>query len=400
MRILQLCNKSPLPPREGGAIAMYHLALALIQSGHHVDVLAVTTPKFSHDQQMAKNFEGPRSSFEYCFIDTSVKVSGAISAFIMRKPYHVVRFDNDIFRQKLLKKIQLSNYDLVIFETVYMACYLEDVKKHSKAFCLLRSHNIEHQIWKRIASHEKNILKKFYFRHLSKMLKKYERKIAGLFNAIGCISPTEAEYYRALCSSCRANVLPFGLNISDDTSDDYSGGRDFYHIGSMDWLPNIEGIRWLINYVVPVLEREAPQVRIHLAGRNMPEWLEKYSSPSVVIHGEVEDALKFASDKMGLLVPLLSGSGIRIKMIEAMAMGKAVIATSIGAEGINVKHERDILIADDPVEFAGAIIRLFNYPEEAERIGRNGKQLVLGEHTYQAALAALEKLLKNNLKDN
>jgi polysaccharide biosynthesis protein PslH len=395
MKILQLCNKSPLPPREGGSIAMYHLASALIEDGHHVDVLAVTTPKFPHDPQMAANFGGHESTFDYCFIDTTVRIAAALNSYILRKPYHVVRFESDAFRKKLIHKLNTGHYDLVIFETLYMAPYLKDVREHSKAFCLLRSHNIEHQIWKRMGFHEKNPFKKHYLHHLTKMLKKYESKIISEFDAIGCISGYEVDYYRSIDPDCRAEVLPFGLNINPGLSNE-GGGKDFYHIGSMDWMPNIEGIRWLIEMVVPILEKESPGVRIHLAGRNMPSWLRETKSHLVVIHGEVEDAAKFASDKLALLVPLLSGSGIRIKMIEAMAMGKAVVATTIGAEGINVRHEEDILIADDPVEFAGALIRLYNHPQEALDIGQKGRRLILGEHTYQAALTALEKLLKHS----
>jgi len=396
MKILQLCNKSPLPPREGGSIAMYHLANALIEDGHHVDMLAVTTPKFSHNQKMADDFNSSNSSFDYCFIDTTVHFLGALSSYIQRRPYHVVRFDDDVFRKKLIQKLKADNYDLVIFETLYMSPYLKDVREHSKAFCLLRSHNIEHQIWKRIATNEKNLFKKHYFNHLTRMLRRYEFTMISGFDAIGCISQHEVDYYHSIDTECRAEVLPFGLNIAGEFSST-GAGKDFYHIGSMDWMPNIEGIRWLIETVVPILEKEAPEVRIHLAGRNMPLWLKEVRTPIVVIHGEVDDATVFASDKLALLVPLLSGSGIRIKMIEAMAMGKAVIATTTGAEGIDVEHEKNVILADDPLEFAGAIIRLHTHSDEAQEIGEQGRSLIFEEHTYKAAILALHSLLKQRI---
>lgn len=393
MRILQLCNKSPLPPKEGGPIAMYHLAKALISAGHQVDVLAVSTPKFSPDNQTIENHTDKLYNIETEFINTNISVKGAFMAFLKAKPYHVERFISQRFSEKLLQKVKQHQYDLVIFETLYMAPYLRVVRENSNAVCVLRSHNIEHQIWKRVAFNEKNPLKRKYIQYLADKLRTYENSKIPEFDAVACISNYEKQYYHLIAPDTASEVVPFGIQIPETPLQGYEGSG-FYHMGSMDWMPNIEGIKWLLKYVVPVIEKNAPEIRVNLAGRNMPAWVYENKSPVLNVIGEVDDAAKFIGSQSVLLVPLLSGSGIRIKIIEAMSMGKAVISTTTGAEGIHVIHEENIFLADDPQSFAEAIIYLYTHPEKVYSTGKKGRELMMKNHNYQAAVASFDKLLQ------
>lgn len=393
MNILQLCNKSPLPPKEGGSIAMYHLAQALITNGHSVDVLSVSTPKYNPSQIIIDEFLKSDYTYENVFINTNVTAAGAIKSFLKGEPYHIIRFIHDNFSKVLLEKLQKKKYDLVIFETLYMSPYLDVVRENSDAICMLRSHNIEHQIWKRIALNENNLLKKWYLNYLANGLKKYEIQTIGNFDLIACISDAEKEYYRSVSPGCRAELLPFGIEISVSEQNS-ARGSGFYHIGSMDWWPNIEGIQWLLHHVIPVLEKKCPQIRISLAGRNMPEWVRDCKSPIIEVIGEVNNATEFIESKSVLIVPLLSGSGIRIKIIEAMSVGKAVISTTTGAEGIHVTNDVDICLADEPEAFADAIIKLFHHPEKASSVGLKGMELIAVNHSYNSAYSAFEKLIE------
>jgi len=392
MNILQLCNKSPLPPKEGGSIAMFHLAKALISNGHNVDVLAVTTPKYRPEKTEIEQYLSQSYSWNQGFIDTHVTIGGAVKALFSSGAYHVTRFDNDDFRKQLILILSQKKYDIVIFETLYMSPYLQDVKQHSEAVCVLRSHNIEHQIWQRVAANEKNVFKKLYLRHLASRLEQYERKIVGLYDAIACISEAEQIYYRVIAPGCNATLVPFGMDLNDNLRS-VSKGNGFYHIGAMDWMPNIEGVRWLIQEVVPLLSREPDSPVITLAGRNMPQWVYGHTDAVVEVVGEVENAQAFVDSKSALVVPLLSGSGIRIKIIEAMAAGKAVISTSIGAEGINVTNKENIVIADTPQAFAKAILWLNKNPEIQKQIGENAAQLIQDQHSYATAYKAFMKVV-------
>ena len=150
----------------------------------------------------------------------------------------------------------------------------------------------------------------------------------------------------------------------------------FYHIGSMNWMPNEEGIRWFINECMQTVVEKTPDFVFHLAGRHMPEWLRELKNPHVDVIGEVPNAKEFVANHNVAIVPLLSGSGIRIKIIESMAMGKAVITTQIGAEGILYDEDVNIIIAENKAKMAEAIHRINENPASAEEIGKAARKLV------------------------
>ena len=149
-----------------------------------------------------------------------------------------------------------------------------------------------------------------------------------------------------------------------------------FHIGSMDWMPNLEAVNWFLEEVWNKIHTEIPQVRLYLAGRKMPESLLNANYPNVSIVGEVPDSMYFIESKKINIVPLLSGSGIRVKIIEAMSVGKTVISTTIGAEGIDYTNEENILIADTPDEFVKQIKRCVEDNEFCSQIGKNAYDLV------------------------
>jgi glycosyltransferase involved in cell wall biosynthesis len=149
----------------------------------------------------------------------------------------------------------------------------------------------------------------------------------------------------------------------------------------MNWIPNQEGIRWFIENVWNKIHKEFPSLKYYIAGREMPEWLTKSNYPGVVVAGEVEDALRFMHQHSVMIVPLFSGSGIRIKIIEGMAAGKAIISTSIGAEGIHYSENENILIADESDAFCEAVKTCIANREFCRSLGANARKLI--ENEYQ-----------------
>lgn len=144
----------------------------------------------------------------------------------------------------------------------------------------------------------------------------------------------------------------------------------------MNWMPNVEGIRWFLKNVWDKLQAREPELKLNLAGRHMPKWLMNLKKQNVNVLGEVPDAKEFISKNDIAIVPLLSGSGIRIKIIESMAMGKTVITTMIGAEGIQYSEYNNIIIADNPTKIIETICRIIKDPAEIQRIGRNARKLI------------------------
>lgn len=380
LSILFICNKSPWPAREGGPIAMNNLIEGLADAGHLVKVLAINTNKYAVDPKDIPQAYRDKTQIELGYIDLSVKPMGAFLNLFTKKSYHVERFISNTFDKKLREVLMHECFDIVQIETLFMSPYLSTIRELSQAKIVLRAHNIEHRIWKRVASITKNPLKKAYLNHLSTTLERYEKNILNAYDGIVPISPVDAPFFIEN-SSKPVLALPTGINPENlPVQNNITPDHALFHIGAMNWMPNEEGIRWFTEQVWPIVHGKLPQLKVHLAGREMPDWLKNLQMENVVIKGEVENAYDFIQSKSILIAPLFSGSGIRIKIIESMALAKAVISTSIGAEGINYTHNKNILIANTAEEFASAIEMLYGDSETTRQIGLAARDLILEEH--------------------
>jgi polysaccharide biosynthesis protein PslH len=165
----------------------------------------------------------------------------------------------------------------------------------------------------------------------------------------------------------------------------------------MNWLPNLEGADWFIDKVLPMLQVKMPFISVSIAGREIPDRMMHLQKPNLHILGEVDNARDFLLNHTALIAPLFSGSGIRVKIIEAMALGIPVISTTIGAEGINCIHGKDILIANTPEEFMDCIMKLFSNPGLCRIIAQNANQLIANEHNASILMTRLEKFYETLL---
>ena len=167
-----------------------------------------------------------------------------------------------------------------------------------------------------------------------------------------------------------------------------------YHIGSMDWMPNLEAINGFIENTLPTVLNEFPSFEFHIAGRKMPAYLHDRKIPGIVSWGEVESAEAFARNFQIMLVPLLSGSGIRIKILEAFAMGIAVISTEQGIRGLDVDDRKEYYRAETPEEWVAAL-RALQVPEERERIGKNAQQFMEESYSNSKIIQPLVQFIKS-----
>ena len=380
LNILFICNKSPWPAHEGGPIAMNNLIEGLADAGHLVKVLAINTNKYAVDPKEITADYHEKTQIELVYIDLSIKPVSAFLNLFTKKSYHVERFISKDFDLKLREVLIRDCYDIVQVETLFMSPYLNTIRELSQAKIVLRAHNIEHRIWKRVASITKNRFKKLYLKHLSSMLERYEKEMIKEYDGVVPISSYDAPFFQNLTSH-PVMALPTGIDPNQfpeiRTGETEHG---LFHIGAMNWMPNEEGIKWFIDQVWPEVHAELPDLKLYLAGREMPSWLSDLKADQIEVVGEVPDAYGFIQSKSILIAPLFSGSGIRIKTIESMALGKAVISTTIGAEGINYTKGVNILIADDANEFAMAIKTLFQDPEMTKSMGKEAQKLILRDH--------------------
>lgn len=376
MNILLLCNKSPYPPSEGGPMAMNSIVKGLIEAGHKVKILAANSEKYHIAEKDIPKAYRERTGIELVDIDLRIKPIEAFLNLFSKKSYHVERFISEDFKKKLIEILRKDRYDIVQIEMIYMAPYIETIRKHSKAKIILRAHNVEHLIWDRIAKKTKFLPKRWYINHLVRTLKNYELNAINYVDGIAAITYRDAAFFRGE-TAIPVIDIPYGVNPSDFKP--YYEVKDkptLYHIGSMNWMPNEEGIYWFLNNVWGKIAKREPDLTLNLAGRHMPKWLTRLKKKNINVLGEVPDAKEFIKNNDIAIVPLLSGSGIRIKIIESMAMGRTVITTMVGAEGIQYSEYENIIIADTPSKMVESICKIIKDPAEAQRIGRNARKLV------------------------
>jgi len=400
MRVLFLCNKSPFPPREGGPLAMNANIKALIKAGHEVKVLALNTNKYNVNPENIPEDYRSQTGIEFIYVDLSIRPLAAFLNLFSEKSFHVTRFISEDVRQKLTEVLQAQQFDIIQLEMLYMTPYIETIRKYSKAKIVLRSHNIEHLIWERVAQTTRNPLKGTYLHYLTAKLKKYELHHLNSYDGIACISRKDEEYFKNKGCTIPITTVPFGV----DTDEYESGRKDYefpslFHIGSMNWMPNEEGIAWFQENAWPLIHQEFPDLKLYLAGRAMPAWLTQLDKPGIEVMGEVDNAQEFIHSKAIMVVPLFSGSGIRIKIIEGMAMGKAIISTSIGAEGINYCNNENILIADTPAAFLDTVKKCVGDKSFCENLGSNARKLIEKEHSLEAVIENLEKFYHRILEN-
>jgi glycosyltransferase involved in cell wall biosynthesis len=246
---------------------------------------------------------------------------------------------------------------------------------------VLRAHNVEYVIWQRMAAATGNPLKRWYLDFLSRRLMKYERTVFDRLDVLVALTGEDKSTFGKLGCRIPVFVSPIGIDTKHyPAGSGKSRVNAIAHLGSMDWMPNLEGVDWFMKNVYPLLLASGTGFTVHLAGKGMPERLLRMAGGNLEVMGKIEDVNAFFADKQIMIVPLLSGGGMRVKIIEGMAMGKTIISTTIGAEGIRCTHGEHILIADSPEEFADAILRCLRNADLCMRIGKVARELAECEY--------------------
>ena len=360
-------------------MAMNSITQGLLREDCDVKVLAVETDKHPADVDKMPADYRERTRFEAEYVDLGIKPLEAAVAMLCGESYHVRRYRSEAFAQRLRRILEQEEFDVIHMESPFLTPYLPLIRRLSKAKVVLRAHNVENIIWKRVAESTPHGLKRWYLKHLSLTLRAYELEHINDYDGVVCITRNDAEYFRQ--NGCRRPVtaIPFGVEPEDCAGVEVEPAS-LFHIGAMDWMPNRESIEWLLDEVWPVVHREVPKARLYLAGRKMPERWMHAAIDGVSVVGEVPDAGYFIAGKQINVVPLRSGSGIRVKIIEAMAAGKAVVTTTVGAQGIEYTDGENLLIADTPEQFASQIKRLVEDQDYCARVGAAAARLVAEQY--------------------
>ncbi len=356
MRILQICNKAPYPANDGSSIAIYNMSLGFIENEADLYLLTINTKKhFKPDKLVPEEFKR-RSKYVSVYKNTNVNPAGLILNLLSKESYFLSRFYFRAFKNKLIEVLKKNTFDIIHLEGLFVATYIPVIRKYSKAKIAIRAHNIEHLIWDRMIANETNAVKKKYLVLQNERLKKFELSVLPRVDAIVTITDYDKQYLEKLGIKNNYFVSPTGIDVSKyPLQADAEERCSVFHFGSMDWMPNVEAVEWFLEHVWLKHFIDKTNYTFYIAGRNMPAKLLNINYNNVKIVPDVKDSVHFYNSKEIMVVPLLSGSGMRIKILEGMAMSKAIVSTAIGAEGIPVTQNKNIILANTAEGFALAI---------------------------------------------
>lgn len=392
MRILWV-KTGPLLPLDTGGKRRTHAMLTEISKDHKVTYLSllpegsVLDPREEADpyasQKIWVNVNIPAKHSPLFWMDL------AWNSLLSSQPYALHKYDAAPLRKKLRELTRPNEFDLIICD--FLAPALNFLDLTFTCPTVLFQHNIEAQIWQRLASSQSSALKRWYLGLQHRRMHHWEARLSTLFDGVITVSPEDAELARTHYTL--SNVLghvPTGVDVDEFTpAPQITAQRPFTigFLGSMDWMPNIDAVLYFTQEILPSVRAQWPESRFKVIGRSPPARIKELAikDPFVQVTGTVDSIQPHVHGCDVIVVPLKAGGGTRIKIYEAMAMGVPVVSTSIGAEGLSIQHGEDILIADTSADFAKAIVGLAEDPVKRRAIAESARQKVKTQHSWTAA---------------
>lgn len=398
MNILMLSNKMPYPPKDGGSIATLSIAKSFAALGHKVTMLVMNTYKHHYNISDVPEPLASQVSFIGVDLNTDLSAWDALKNFLFSAiPYNAQRFISEEYDRQLAALLQSEPFDVVHLESPYLGPYIHTIRKHTKALVSMRPQNVEHEIWQRTAALAGG-LRRLYLSNLAGRVKRLEVSMLNNYDVMVPITKRDGDLLQQLGCKLPMFVAPTGVDTEAFKPDfDKMEYPAMFHLGALDWPPNQEGLKWFFAKVWPLILKEFPDLKFYLAGRNAPPEFSKLSEPNLIFLGEVDSAQDFIRSKAVMIVPLLSGSGMRIKIIEGMALGKAIITTSIGCEGISVTHGENMLIADTPEEFLNAVRFLLSGKDKVVEMGKNAVSFIRKYYDNLEIVRSLGEFYQKNM---
>ncbi len=403
MNILVVGNRVPWPVRDGGAMATFQLLKSLSFEGCQVTYFTLNTKKhWASLQEINQHF--PFS--EVIAVPHLVTITpwDAFKNLFGSSSYFLSRYHNQKAKDQLAELLRNNQYDTVIIEGLYSSVFLKVIRKNHKGSVVYRAHNLEHQIWSRLLQSESNFLKKCYLKIQVKRLKNEEEQF--IVNVDKCVSISPEDQKAFLIMDTNRGMLS---ELAKERNFLYLPGMDpglveksklqpdsMFHLASMEWDANVAGLEWFLTKVWPLVLSKQPQMNIHIGGKSLKKSDKRYFQSGLINHGEVDDAAEFIKHHGIGIVPLWAGSGLRMKLLQAMSLGVPCVSTSIGAQGLNVENGKEVMIADTPLEFAEALIKLNTDRKFAIEMGKNALNYVIKNHNSAENTRELLKFLQQN----
>ena len=381
MRILWVKADKLLPVQNGGNIRTYHV-LRYLSARHELTFYSYYggTPDPHYERDLQQQLPG---AVAVC--TGKRELSGAargldyLAHLSAQPPYAVSRFAHAKVQKQIQTWFRERRFDVAVCDFLDAAVNFPGSLSIPS---VLFQHNVESEIWRRHAATAGNPAKKMMYRMEFRKMLRYERAAVCKFQHVIAVSENDRSLMTRWVDGDRVTVVPTGVDLAhyrpepaecEPKSDAYAPLITF--VGAMDWEPNVDGVEYFCSEVWPTIKAEVPQAQFRIVGRNPDRRVQKWASNStnanndgsIEVTGRVPSIVEHLRQSAVVIVPLRIGGGTRLKIYEAMATAKAVVSTTVGAEGLDVHHGRDIILADDPRSFAQAVIMLLRDPELRRR---------------------------------
>jgi glycosyltransferase involved in cell wall biosynthesis len=385
LRVVIVDGDVSYPATSGKRLRTLHLMLHLARR-HHITYIA-RCHNGPAEAQAAKEFLRDHDITPIIVDDPAPRKAGP--AFYARLagnlfsslPYSATAHDSTRLRAAIAEHAATYPVDLWQFEWSVHA----GIAGSHPAPRVLSNHNVDTLIWQRYCETERNPLRRWFIRGQWKKWQRFERLAYAAMDRIVAVSEQDAEIVRDRFGIDRVDVVDNGIEAGDYLHVRAGGRPDsILFLGSLDWRPNLDAVRILLDRIFPAVRAAIPTVRLQIVGRNAPPWLiqKAHEVANVEVHSSVPDVRPFLADSGVLAVPLRIGGGSRLKILEALACGLPVVSTRIGAEGLHLKDGVHLAVVDSVEEIAGALVECIRQPGRARRLAEEGRRLVLREYNW------------------
>jgi sugar transferase (PEP-CTERM/EpsH1 system associated) len=372
-----------VPPDTGGKIRSYNILRELARhhavtffsfyGAHDGDVHPELKNIFERVVCLPLNLPAPRSLAE-------MRAYGL--GLFSPQPYNITKYCRPEVQRELRALLQRESYDVIVCDFLVAAGVLPWDAPTPK---VIFTHNVEAAIWRRHYEVAANPVWKAISWQEWRKMEAAERRYLRLADHVLTVSETDRDAFAAFLDPAKLTVIPTGVDVNYFQPMPVAELADsLVFTGSMDWLPNEDGILYFVDAILPLIQRQCPQISLEVVGRSPSRKLQALAEreKSMRLTGWVEDIRPFVARTQVCIVPLRIGGGTRLKIFEAMAMGKAVVSTSVGAEGLPVRHGENILLADTPDDFARSVISLLRDSDQRERLGASARALVQERYSW------------------
>ncbi len=394
MNILFLSTENPFPPDHGHHIRTYHILKSLAEQ-HRIHFLAFA--RTEKEIALKSKLEKFCASADIMLLpNQGWRLYAALLAnFFSPMPFIVKRYSSLAARQRIRE--MLSNYqiDVIHFDLPHLAAYLNEVAHLPK---VLTNHNVESLRLRRWANVERNPFLKFYLFYQSYKLHHFESKLCPQFDRCITVSDFDKETLREMCKSDNFITIPNGVDVEYFSPRSESTATEgLVWAGSMSGAYNRDAVDYFLGEIAPLIHAQLPETKMTFVGASPTALLRKRAeeNPQITFTDYVDDVRPYVDRAAVFIAPLRSGSGTKIKVLNAMAQGKAVVTTSIGAEGIDVTSGREVFIADSGEEFAEKVILLLRNPELAREMGQNARRKVKGLYDWKVVTSQMSQIYED-----